>query len=198
MLGILSEANIMEVRAKGKYLKISPKKARLVVNLIRGKDAPEALDYLRFIPKKASRLIAKVLKSAIFNAEHNFNLKKENLFIKKIFVDQGPVLKRWRARAFGRASEIRKKSSHLEVVLEEKVPGPKIKPLKQKQEQPVLKESLEIKPKEEIRDEKTSRFPGKISRLSGDLLKKQEEKNLGKTKTKGTGVLRKIFRRKSI
>jgi large subunit ribosomal protein L22 len=175
----------MEIKAKGKYLKISPKKARLVIDLIRNKDASEALDYLKFIPKKASHLIAKVLKSAISNAEHNFNLKKENLFIKEIFINQGPVLKRWRARAFGRAAEIRKKSSHLEIILKEKVPSPKIKSIKQKQEKPVLEENLEIKSKEEIHDQEISHFS-------------EKEKKQGKIKNKKTGALKKIFRRKSI
>ncbi len=178
----------MEVKARGKYLKISPKKARLVIDSIRGKDAQEALDYLRFIPRKASHLIIKVLKSAVSNAEHNFNFKKENLFIKKIFVDQGPVLKRWRARAFGRASEIRKKSSHLEIILEEKVVGPKIKSAGRKQETPASEEKLEIKSKEEIRDEEKSRFPEKMG----------ETKKQGKTRPGERGVLKKIFRRKSI
>ncbi len=188
----------MEIRAKGKYLKISPKKVRLVIDLIRQKNALESLDYLKFIPKKASYLIAKVLKSAIFNAEHNFNLKKENLFIKEIFVNQGPVLKRWRARAFGRASEIRKKSSHLEIILGENVPGPEIKPVKQEIEKPISEEELKIKFKEEVHNERTDNFQEETGHLNGDPLKKRERKEPGKTKTKERGALKRIFRRKSI
>ncbi len=108
------------MKAKGKYLKISSKKMRLVTDMVRGMDSKEALDYLNFVPKKAARFINKVLNSALANAEHNFDLKKENLFIKEIFVNQGPTLKRWRPRAFGRAGQIRKRSEHLEIILGEK------------------------------------------------------------------------------
>lgn len=198
----------MEIRAKGKYLKISPKKLRLVVDLIRGRDAVEALDYLKFVPKKASLLIAKVLKSAIVNAEHNFNLKKENLFIKRIFVDQGTVLKRWQSRAFGRAAEIRKKSSHLSVVLEEKIPTSKIKPVKTKLEEPVI----EALPKQEIISEKVVSQKERIkqSEVEGKKIfdsrrkgKKRAKQHLDKVRSKEAGGglrggLKRIFRRKSI
>ncbi len=110
----------MRVKAINKYLKISPKKMRLVANMIRGMKVDQAVDHLRFIPKKASPMILKILQSAIANAEHNFNLKKENLLIKEIFIDGGPMIKRWRARAFGRAAMIRRRSSHCSIILEEK------------------------------------------------------------------------------
>lgn len=194
----------MEIIAKGKYIKISPKKLRLVVDSIRGRDAVETLDYLKFIPKKAGFLIAKVLKSAIFNAENNFNLKKENLFIKKIFVDQGTVIKRWQARAFGRAGEIRRKNSHLTVILEEKIPTSKVKPAKIKLKEPVI----EAVPKQEMVPEKApsqkeitrqSETESKEIFDSRRQGKRRTKQHLDKTRDKKAGgSLKRIFRRKSI
>jgi len=109
----------MEVTARLKYLRKSPPKVRLVVDMIRGLTAEAAEHQLTFLNKGATDPILKLLKSAVANAENNFELKKDNLFIKKITVDQGPTLKRWKARAFGRASEIRKRSSHITIVLDE-------------------------------------------------------------------------------
>lgn len=109
----------MEVTAKLRYLRKSPRKVRLVVDMIRGLTAEVAEHQLNFLNKGATDPILKLLKSAIANAENNFELKKDNLFIKKITVDQGPTLKRWKPRAFGRASEILKRSSHITIVLGE-------------------------------------------------------------------------------
>ena len=113
----------MQVKAQSKYLKISAKKMRLVARAIKGMDVPQTLNYLKFVPRKASPLIFKTLRSALANAEHNFNLKGDNLFIKEIFVNEGATLKRWRPRAFGRATPIQKKSAHLTIILEEKKPS---------------------------------------------------------------------------
>ena len=109
----------MEVKAKVKYLRMSPRKVRLVIDMIRGKKASQALDILTFSNKWAKRPIIKLLNSAVANAEHNFNLQKDNLYIKTIKADGGPMLKRWTPRAFGRASTIRKRTSHIEIVLDE-------------------------------------------------------------------------------
>lgn len=110
----------MEVRAVAKYLRISPYKARLVADLVRDKQADEALTILKFTPKKGSRLIAKTLRSAIANAESTNLMDTDNLFIKSIYVDHGPRLKRWRPRAMGRATRILKPTSHITIVLGEK------------------------------------------------------------------------------
>ncbi len=110
----------MEILAKTRYLRMSNRKVRLVADAIRGMDVLPALDHLRVIVKAASKPIEKTLRSALANAEHNFQLKRERLFVKKIFVDQGPMLKRWRARAFGRAAPIAKHSCHITIVLDEK------------------------------------------------------------------------------
>jgi len=112
----------METRAKARFIRRSPKKIRLVANLIRGLDVEAALVQLKFSTKAAAEPIAKLLKSAISNAEENNKLKRNNLFIKEIKVDEGPVLKRWAPRAFGRATPIRKGSSHIILTLSERVP----------------------------------------------------------------------------
>ena len=109
-----------EVIAISKNLRISPKKARLVAENFSGKPAQEALDSLRFVPKKAAVPITKVLKSAIANAQNNKRLKPEGLIIKEILVDAGPTLKRIRPVSKGAAHQILKRTSHIKVVLEEK------------------------------------------------------------------------------
>ncbi len=110
----------MEVRAVGKYLRISAQKTRLVADMVRGKKVDEALITLRFTPKKSGRLITKVLRSAMANAENTNAGDLDKFYIKTIKVDQGPRLKRFRPRAMGRATKIIKPSSHITVVLDEK------------------------------------------------------------------------------
>jgi large subunit ribosomal protein L22 len=110
----------MEARASAKYVRISPQKARLVAPLIRGKKIDEACNALRFTRKYAAFLVDKVLRSAIANAGQNPNIDENILYVKEVFVNQGPSLKRWRARAQGRAASIKKRMSHITVVLDEK------------------------------------------------------------------------------
>ena len=110
----------MEARAVSKYLRVSPQKTRLVADMVRGKKVDEALILLRFTPKKSGRLITKVLRSAMANAENAKSFDLEKLYIKIIKIDQGPRLKRFRPRAMGRATKIIKPSSHITVVLDEK------------------------------------------------------------------------------
>ncbi len=108
----------MERKAVSRFLMISPRKMRLVANEIRGFSYPEAMDMLRFIPRKASLLLAKALKSARANvAQANESIKDDQLFVKKLYIDAGPTLKRWRARARGRGARILKRTSHITVVL---------------------------------------------------------------------------------
>ncbi len=99
---------------------MSARKARLVLNLIQGMPVDKALDQLVFLPHGASETVAKLLKSAIANAEHNFNLKKDNLMVMIAKADQGPTIKRSMPRAHGSSSPIRKRSAHITIVLEEK------------------------------------------------------------------------------
>jgi len=110
----------MEVRAVSKYMRISPQKARVVTDVVRGKDVEDAIALLRFTPKKAARMINKVLHSAVANAEQTKAMDLDSLYIKIIYVDPGPTLKRWRARAMGRASRILKRTSHITIILDER------------------------------------------------------------------------------
>jgi len=110
----------MEVRAIAKYLRVSPTKARLVADMVRGKAVGEALTILKFTPKKSGRLINKTLRSAIANAENRSEIDVDTLYVKTILIDEGPRLKRWRPRAMGRATRILKRMSHITVVLSEK------------------------------------------------------------------------------
>lgn len=109
----------METKAVAKYIRISPQKARLVVDLVRGKKVGEAKNILQYTRKYAAGIVSKVLKSAVANARQNPNIDENVLYVKEIFVDQGPSLKRWRARAQGRAAAIKKRMSHITVILDE-------------------------------------------------------------------------------
>ena len=108
----------MEARASAKYVRISPRKARRVVDLIRGTHVLEARRRLQFSPLGASRTVEKVLRSAVANAEQHPGIIEENLVVKRAWVDEGPTLKRFRPRAYGRATQIRKRTSHITLVLE--------------------------------------------------------------------------------
>ncbi len=110
----------MEARAIARYVRMSPQKVRLVADLVRGKDLEEAENILAFTRKAAARPVGKLLKSARANATQNSRIDEDILYLKEIYVDQGPSLKRWRARAQGRAAPIRKRTSHITIVLEEK------------------------------------------------------------------------------
>ena len=110
----------MEAKAVAKYIRMSPQKVRLVVDLIRGKKVQEAANILMFTRKYAAGIVAKVLKSAVANASQNPNIDENTLYVKEIFVDQGPSLKRWRARAQGRAAGIKKRTAHITVVVDER------------------------------------------------------------------------------
>ena len=109
-----------QAKAIARTVRIAPRKVRLVVDLIRGKQVGEAIAILKHTPKAASPVVEKVLKSAIANAEHNYDLDVNNLVISKVFVDEGATLKRFRPRAQGRASAINKRTSHITVVVAEK------------------------------------------------------------------------------
>ncbi len=113
------ESTAFEVRAIVKYIPMSPRKVRLVVDQVRGLAVEEALAILKFTPKAAAKPVLKVVESAVANAEENFGLSREDLYVSQIFADVGPTHKRWKAGARGRAKPILKRSSHITVVLEE-------------------------------------------------------------------------------
>ena len=110
----------MEAKACAKYVRISPLKARQVIDLIRGKSVEEALVLLKFTPHKASSIIEKVLKSAVANAEHNYDMATDSLYVQSAYVDQGPSIKRYKPRAMGRADGITKKTSHITIMVAER------------------------------------------------------------------------------
>ncbi len=110
----------MEARAHVRHVRISSRKVKLVIDLIRGKKVNEALAILRYTPKKAAVILEKLIKSAAANAENNYDMNPDNLYIAEIYANQGPTLKRFRPRAMGRANMIRKRTSHISVTLKEK------------------------------------------------------------------------------
>ena len=107
----------MEAQAKLRNVRLSPRKTRLVVDMIRGKGIQDALNILKFSPQKSAPVVSKLLRSAVANAEQKGVSDVDKLFVKTIMVDQGPVLRRFMPRAQGRASRIRKPTSHITVVL---------------------------------------------------------------------------------
>ena len=111
---------ITSAKATAKTVRTSPRKARLVIDLIRGKSVAEAISILKFTPNKAAGIIEKVLMSAVANAENNFGLEKANLVVSETFANEGPTMKRFRPRAKGSASPINKRTSHITVVVSEK------------------------------------------------------------------------------
>ena len=110
----------MQAKAVAKYVRISPRKVRQVVNLIRGKKISDAFAILQFTANGSTDDVTKVLKSAVANAGHNYDMNVDDLIITEICVDQGPTLKRIKPRAMGRADQIRKRTSHITVVVGEK------------------------------------------------------------------------------
>ena len=110
----------MEVKATAKTLWIQPRKARLVLNLIRGKDVEEAAAICKFLPNKGGAMVGKVLKSAVANAVNNHDLDEDKLYVKACWADEGITMKRYMPRAKGSASPINKRTSHITVVVAEK------------------------------------------------------------------------------
>ncbi len=109
----------MKVRAEAKYVRQSPYKVRRVLDLVRGLPVEEARHVLTFTDRRAAHQVKKVLDSAVANAEHNHALDADELFVAEAFANEGPTLKRWRPRARGRATRIRKRTSHITIVVSE-------------------------------------------------------------------------------
>lgn len=110
----------MEVKATARYIRMSPRKVRLVIDVIRGMGISQARLQLAVMKKAAAEPVSKLLESAVANATHNFNLDASQMYVKSIMADGGPVLGRWRARAFGRAAPIRKRTTHISITLDAK------------------------------------------------------------------------------
>lgn len=109
----------MEVKAKARHIHMSPRKVRLVVDVIRGKRVADAQTQLQFMKKSAALPVLKLLNSAVANATHNFQLEPSNLVVKTITADEGPTLHRWTPKAQGRATPIRKRTTHISIILED-------------------------------------------------------------------------------
>lgn len=109
----------MQSKAIAKTVRIAPRKVRLILDLVRGKEAGEAISILKLTNKRSSPIVEKLVKSAIANAEHNYDMDIENLYISEAYADEGPTLKRFRPRAQGRASKINKRTSHITIVVKE-------------------------------------------------------------------------------
>ncbi len=173
----------MLVDAKSRYIRIAPRKLRLVADLVRGMKVDEARQTLKFTVKRGTDPVLKVLNSAVANAEHNFYLSKENLYIAEIRIDGGPTIKRFRPRARGSASQILKRTSHISIKLGEITPQTDKKASDKKTKTKIEKVYQEARPKEEgIAKEKRKDGLGKVKD------NKQETKADKKS----------IFRRKSI
>lgn len=168
----------MQYKFRLNNLRIAPRKVRQVIALIKGLSVEKAEIQLKFQNKRAALPILKLLKSGIASAVNNFNLSPDNLYVVNIFVDEGQTLKRFRPRAFGRAGAIHKKTSHITLVLEEKV-AVRIK----KTKKPFLAKTMESK-KEEISEK----------REKVELIAPKEIK----PKRKLTGFAKRIFRRKAM
>lgn len=110
----------MEARAVAKYIRISPRKMKFVCDMVRGKNVDEALTILKFHQSKGAKILEKVVQSATANAENNFNLDRDKLYVSEVYANQGPTLKRWRPRAKGAAYKILKRSSHVGAVVKER------------------------------------------------------------------------------
>ena len=195
----------MEVKAKVSYLRISPTKVRLVVNLLRHLPVSQALDQLKFTNRRAARPLAKLIKSCLANAGHNYQLTENNLYIKKLTVDQGPTLSRWRPRAHGRAAPIRKRSSHINLVLAEIKPTakpkggkPTITPPIKMTEKP--KEEMEAKIKPAPAKDQAIGRKGKKEEPPKEISQPMREGRAGHAKIEGAshrGFVSRLFRRKS-
>jgi len=172
----------MEIKAKLSYLRTSPRKVRLVVDLVRGKSAEEAQRILNFTIKKAARDVQKLLKQAVANAKNNFQLEESNLFISKIMVNEGPKLKRWMPRSRGRANEIQKKTSHIILVLSE-ISAKKTKAKKAKKSE---------EPEEETKKQKEEAAVEKKPQV-----KYKPEKDRAKPSLSGKGLSKRFFRRET-
>ncbi|RKD25435.1 large subunit ribosomal protein L22 [Caminicella sporogenes DSM 14501] len=110
----------MEARAIAKYIRISPRKLKPIADMIRGKNANEAIAILKFTPRRGAKVFIKVIESAMANAENNHNMDRDSLYIAEVYANQGPTMKRWKAGSMGRANPILRRTSHVGVVLREK------------------------------------------------------------------------------
>lgn len=175
----------MKVTAKLRYLRIAPRKVRLVADLIRGKKVEEAQTILNFTTKKAAPILLKLLKQAIANAKNNFQMDKSSLYIAKIFVDEGSKLKRQMPRARGQANEIYKRTSHISLFLGEIEKKPR-----SEEGKPAQRAASKVKKIEEIKEKEKIK---KVSKTEKPKFKKELER----PKPKIAKRVKRFFRRKA-
>lgn len=179
----------MPVKVHLKHLHISPRKVRLVADLVRGMDVLEAEKILQFTYKKSAIPVGKLLKSAVATAKNDYSFEEDNLLISEILVNEGPTLKRWRPRAHGRAFPIMKRTSHITIELSEKVKGKnnskKKSEKKDKEIERKIKEDIELKGEDKKSEAAKKGY-------SDDIRKDQKP-----DKSTQKGILKKVFRRKS-
>jgi len=188
----------MQVKANLKYLHISPRKVRLVTDLIRNMDAKEAEAQLKFLNKRAAEPILKLLNSAIANALESFNLEKDNLFISSIQVSEGPPFKRWRPRSMGKANPILKRTSHINLILETKIETKTKKKKEKKTEIIKSKDTGEIKKRLPVEKAKEDIQPKIEKSTSPPRPYSADSRSKKKFWSRQTfGNVKKIFRRKS-
>ena len=172
----------MEIRARLNQVHLAPRKVRAVVNIIKKKDVLVAKDQLAHMIKRPARQIAKLLDSAIHNAENGYQMIPSNLYIRNVIVDEGTKLKRYLPRAQGRATEIQKKTSRITIVLDERVAG-----LKQ-----------EVVKKEEKKVEAARAEEEKIETMPSDVKRPEVKKEIGKKGGFLGNLRRRLFQRKSV
>jgi large subunit ribosomal protein L22 len=190
----------MQVTAKLKNLRVFPRKVRLVASFVKGLDVLEALNQLTNNSKKSSPVIKKILESAISNAENNFGLAKDNLYILAVKVGAGATLKRWMPKAFGRASQILKRTSQIEITLEERVEGlgrkSKEEMEAEKQKRMEAQKKQEKAREKEEKDEAEKNTETEVTAKTTEKMKESlKAKKAGENKG---GLASRIFRRKSM
>ena len=171
--------------AHARYLRVSPRKMRLVTNMIKGMYASDAIVQLQFTPKKSSQMVIDLIRSAVANAENNFKMNKDRLYIASITCDSGPKLKRYMPRAQGSAHEIRRPTSHLHVTLAEKSGGKARKSLVQFAKKDSVKSGSTEDTNEQIKDDKSK------------ITHSQVEKTGQQVKANKVQQKRRLFNRKS-
>ena len=204
----------MKVAAKLNYLRISPRKARMVADTIRGQEVQVAINQLKFMNKRAARPLLKLLNSAVANAKNNFKLKENNLYISELNINEGPTIKRWQPRAMGRATPINKRTSHINIVLDEKIKNKKQEKIKKEKKDKKINKDVkivksldeikeigkkgEIKSQAESKKTKDEDYKPEIKDIQreGSGRSKQHLSTI-KKKSK-SGFLKRVFRRKSI
>jgi len=185
----------MKVSARLKNLRVAPRKSRLLIGLIKGLDISDALIQLDDTVKKSSAPIKKLLESAIANGENNFGLDKSNLYVFDMKIQSGPVLKRWMPKAFGRAGKIMKRTSVIEITLEERIEG---KGRKTKEEIEKEKQKRAEERKKQEKERSAQEKEEKKNSEKGINKKVEKDQPVVNRKKEKSGWGSKIFRRKSM